>query len=147
MNKPLKFRTPTKCQNGHFRWYFYEVSFGQVFNTRWGDKHPDCNCPTASLDQGFEKCGPDDEFTGMQDTAQKDIYASDVVTRMCTDQNCTVDHTGVVFYSVHWGEWQIKEKGFRLEREMSDYHPPLMFGDLSTGVLLPITIVGHAYEE
>lgn len=77
--REIKFRTPTKCQNGHFRWYYYEADFGDVYKVGWGEKQADCKCPTGGLDNGFEKCGNDEQLTGLFDKDRKEIYEGDIV--------------------------------------------------------------------
>ncbi len=74
----LKFRTPTRCQNGHFRWYFYEVSFGHCKSFLWADKP--CDCPTHEFGEGFGPCGPDQQFTGVVDRDGRQIFEGDILT-------------------------------------------------------------------
>lgn len=48
-----------------------------MFNRKWS-KSP-CKCPTHDLGQGFNKCEPDRQFSGLQDSKGKDIFEGDVV--------------------------------------------------------------------
>jgi hypothetical protein len=75
----LKFRTPHRCQNDHFRWLYWEPKDGFVNSAKWGDKHPDCNCPTGDIDQGFRKVGDHQLWTGLYDMHNKPIYRRDII--------------------------------------------------------------------
>jgi len=81
--RELKFRTPCKCQNGHFRWYYWSVRFG-IQVSYWGPRIIDCNCPSDELWEGFDKCGDDEQFTGMYDAKGEadatPIYQGDIIS-------------------------------------------------------------------
>lgn len=75
----LAFRTPTKCQNGHFRWYHYSVEFGTV-KAFWGPRLLECKCSTHEFREGFEKCGDDQQCIGLRDyDGGIDIYEGDIL--------------------------------------------------------------------
>ena len=78
-SRGIKFRTPTRCQNGHFRYLYYSVEFGKCLDLAWSEKHPDCNCATHELNEGFAKIGPDEQFTRLLDSKGEQIYEGDRV--------------------------------------------------------------------
>ncbi len=96
--REIKFRTPTKCQNGHFRWYYYSVSFGEC-KSEWGDKHPDCKCKTWDYKEGFQECGPDQQYTGFKDEDGMDIYAGDILDG---------DYPDEVYFDDDRGQWMLR---------------------------------------
>lgn len=87
------------------------------------------------------------QFTGLVDQKGKEIYVGDIVSRLCTDEHCQTDHTGEVFYNTHWTMFSLREKGSNLIREMGGFYPPLAFGDLSNGILLPLEVIGNVHEN
>lgn len=58
--KQFKFRIPYECQNGHPRFLFSSFSDGFDNTVSWGEKHPDCKCPTGSIGEGFHQSGDAD---------------------------------------------------------------------------------------
>lgn len=52
----IKLRTPCRCHNGHFAYFYYTVKFGEISDTRW-DKT--CDCSTDGIGKGFSPVGPD----------------------------------------------------------------------------------------
>lgn len=79
MSEMMRFRTPTNCHNGHFRWYYYEVSFGRILGHRWGPQS--CTCPTHGLSEGFAPIGPDQRSTEILDRKGRKIWEGDILQR------------------------------------------------------------------
>lgn len=76
-DRPFLFRTPTRCQNGHFRFLLYSIDFGHCEPSLW-EREP-CSCPTGEIGEGFSKCGPEQQFTGLLDRDDKKIFEGDIL--------------------------------------------------------------------
>ncbi len=96
--RELKFRTPTKCQNGHFRWFYYSVSFGET-SVKWGNKHSDCTCSTWDFKDGFQECGEDQQFTGFKTEDKVEIFDGDILDGDFPDE---------VFWDKDRGQWMLR---------------------------------------
>lgn len=77
MARPFKFRTPTRCQNGHYRFLFYSINFGHCEPSIW--ERQSCDCPTGEIGEGFTKAGPEQQWTGLCDSDGRDLYEGDLV--------------------------------------------------------------------
>lgn len=78
-DKPMRipmFRTPARCQNGHFCFLFYTCNFGRCDQTKWV---PTCDCPTGGFHQGYQKCGPEQQWTGLYDVKGGKLFEGDIV--------------------------------------------------------------------
>lgn len=85
----IKFRTPTRCQNGHFRWLYSIAGF---FNVKQEWEPQRCGCHTGGFKQGFEKCGDAELAIGLKDVRGNDVYEGDMVRFL------TFEGQGVVVY-------------------------------------------------
>jgi len=119
-----KFRTPTRCHNGHFRWYYWSGSFGEVTG-EWGEKN--CDCKVGPLGAGYEKCGDDEMCTGEKDSVGKDIYQGDVLM-------FGLGSIGFVFYEN--AKFQVENFYYQAQEVPGDA--------FSEGALL--RIIGNKYE-
>lgn len=72
------FRTPTRCQNGHFRFLYYSIRDGLTKHVIWGDKQADCNCPTGDKGEGFAPCGGEQQWTGLRDNLGRQLFEGDL---------------------------------------------------------------------
>lgn len=86
--KTIKFRTPTRCQNGHFRW-LYTTADGYHGNKQEWAERP-CKCPTHKIGHGFGKCGEPEMLIGLSDVNGKEAYEGD------TARYTTFDFEGVI---------------------------------------------------
>ncbi len=77
--KEKKFRLPTKCQNGHFRWEFVSIDFPEngMIQREWGLKN--CDCDTHGIDKGFSSCCVGQQFTGILDKNGIEVYEGDLI--------------------------------------------------------------------
>lgn len=98
----FRFRTPTRCQNGHLRFLFYSISFGRCDPTLWAPQT--CGCPTGEIGEGFSKCGPEQQFTGLRDSKGVELFEGDIV-----------DH--LKYGSLHEVVWFAESAGFFLRKQ------------------------------
>lgn len=146
--KPIKFRLPTKCQNGHFRWEYLIIDFPEngAITREWGPKN--CDCPTHGVDQGFSSVGAAQQSTGFFDRKGKEVFDGDIVRVYDTERWCVCDDwedcdapddTGCAEHGEHkhekphdcekfictqevaWSEWG----GYFCEEDTGEYCPAL----------------------
>lgn len=117
------FRTPHRCQNKHFIWLFWEAKAGEVINSRWGERHAACKCPTHEFGEGFAPCGPDQRFTGLVDRRYVPIYEGDTVQRYPLHK-----------YTAFLVEWS-RDEGWRLPSS-----------EPASTIMIDFQVTGNLYE-
>lgn len=75
----MRFRTPNRCHNGHFRWLYWEVIAATIVSQRWGEAS--CKCPTHEIGEGFAPIGTDQPCAEIKDRRGQLIYVGDIVQR------------------------------------------------------------------
>lgn len=95
--RPFKFRTPSRCQNGHLRFLFYSINFGHCEPSIW-ERQP-CECPTGEIGEGFSKAGPEQQWTGLVDSQGRDLYEGDIA-----------EHSK--YHDIYTVEWSFEAAGF-----------------------------------
>ena len=108
----FKFRVPTRCQNGHFRWAFVQFKDGGIEETTltWGK--PTCVCPRVEIGEGLEPIGPRLLYTGAKDKNEREIWQGDLFKRPVT----AGDHA----LRLH-GEWSLQEVVYRNGLWIAEY--------------------------
>lgn len=126
-SRTFLFRTPTRCQNGHFRFLFYSIAFGQSVETEWEARDPNvCQCPTGDIGEGYSKVGAEQQFTGLLDGSGKKVFEDDVIW-----------HTK--YQDVYTVVWMNEASGFFLKAK----HQTLALSGLCQQYL---QIVGNIYQ-
>ena len=123
----LEFRTPMKCQNGHFRFYYWKVKAGDVVDRWWGARMPLCKypeCPTGGIGEGFGEFAPDEMYIGYSDATGLPVYENDLVSDEYTVYQ-------VVF----------KENRFILDRVSGSYQFPHL-----PNRIVKMTVIGNIRE-
>lgn len=80
----MKFRTPHKCQNGHHRFSYWRLQHYKDKDFTWGEKHPDCKCPTFYIGQGFKPSGPNEMCCPISEHNGEDLYINDIIKSQIT---------------------------------------------------------------
>lgn len=117
-----KFRTPTKCQNGHFRWLYSTFEKGNVTH-HWGPKDKNCKCPTHEAHEGFLACGEDQQYVGFNDKENKEIYESDIVVRACPCGDCNNFWTGLISFRDNVGQFVFRDFENQEDTPLVMYQP------------------------
>jgi len=113
----MRFRTPNRCHNGHFRWLFWEVIAATIVSQRWGEAS--CKCPTHEIGEGFAPIGTDQPCTEIMDRRGVKIYVGDILQRFPISK-----------YPRSWEVGFTVDEGFGLPDDISP----------------DVEIVGHVYD-
>lgn len=132
MSREIIFRQYNECQNGHPRFLYWKPKDGFNNEVYWGEKHPECNCSTFAIGEGFVAKAPHEQWSGLTDKNNTKIFEGD---QRKTDSG----YFEQVFYSKHQGAFCID---YSHNQDMDETYSELLSHDVRN-----FEVIGNIHDK